>query len=72
MTTSPALQTTDEVLSAAGIDPGTGLSSTEAAARLASHGPNELRSRPREAAWRRFLKQFADPLVYHLAGGVVP
>ena len=70
MTTSPALQTTDEVLSAAGIDPGTGLSSTEAAARLASHGPNELRSRPREAAWRRFLKQFADPLVYLLFGAM--
>ena len=70
MTTSPALQTTDEVLSAAGIDPGTGLSSTEAAARLASRGPNELRSRPREAAWRRFLKQFADPLVYLLFGAM--
>lgn len=71
MTTSPALQTADEALSAAGVDPGTGLSSTEAASRLVSHGPNELRSRPREAAWRRFLKQFADPLVYLLFGAMV-
>ena len=71
MTTSPALQTADEALSAAGVDPGTGLSSVEAALRLVSHGPNELRSRPREAAWRRFLKQFADPLVYLLFGAMV-
>ena len=71
MTTSPALQTADEALSAAGVDPGTGLSSVEAASRLASHGPNELRSRPQEAAWRRFLKQFADPLVYLLFGAMV-
>ncbi|VEJ57758.1 cation-translocating P-type ATPase [Arachnia propionica] len=71
MTTSPALQTADEALSAAGVDPGTGLSSVEAASRLVSHGPNELRSRPREAAWRRFLKQFADPLVYLLFGAMV-
>ena len=70
MTTSPALQTADEALSAAGVDPGTGLSSAEAASRLASHGPNELRSQPREAAWRRFLKQFADPLVYLLFGAM--
>ena len=71
MTTSPALQTADEALSAAGVDPGTGLSSVEVASRLVSHGPNELRSRPREAAWRRFLKQFADPLVYLLFGAMV-
>ena len=71
MTTSPALQTADEALSAAGVDPGTGLSSAEAASRLVSHGPNELRSQPREAAWRRFLKQFADPLVYLLFGAMV-
>ena len=71
MTTSPALQTAAEALSAAGVDPGTGLSSVEAASRLVSHGPNELRSRPREAAWRRFLKQFADPLVYLLFGAMV-
>ncbi|VEH69342.1 Calcium-transporting ATPase [Arachnia propionica] len=70
MTTSPALQTADEALSAAGVDPGTGLSSVEAASRLVSHGPNELRSQPREAAWRRFLKQFADPLVYLLFGAM--
>ena len=65
MTTSPALQTADEALSAAGVDPGTGLSSVEAASRLVSHGPNELRSRPREAAWRRFLN-FCGEVVLEL------
>jgi len=59
------------VLRSTGSDPDAGLTSAEAAARLASHGPNELRSQPREAAWRRFLKQFADPLVYLLFGAMV-
>ena len=59
------------MLRSTGSDPDAGLTSAEAAARLASHGPNELRSQPREAAWRRFLKQFADPLVYLLFGAMV-
>ena len=70
MTTSPALQSVEDVLSSAGVNPETGLTSAEAAARLASHGSNELRSQPREPAWRRFLRQFADPLVYLLFGAM--
>ena len=70
MTTSPALQSVEDVLSSAGVNPKTGLTSAEAAARLASHGSNELRSQPREPAWRRFLRQFADPLVYLLFGAM--
>ena len=43
-----------------------GLTSSEAKARLERYGPNELRGAAKEPAWRRLLKQFADPLVYLL------
>ena len=44
-----------------------GLSGHEAATRLQAQGPNELRSSPPVAAWRRALAQLRDPLVYLLA-----
>ena len=44
-----------------------GLSGREAATRLQAQGPNELRSLPAVAAWRRALTQLRDPLVYLLA-----
>ncbi len=40
-----------------------GLAPDEAAARLGREGPNELREAPPVPRWRRFLRQFADPLV---------
>jgi magnesium-transporting ATPase (P-type) len=43
-----------------------GLSTREAAERLSKHGPNELPEPAPEALWRRFLRQFASPLVYLL------
>ncbi|MFC0265742.1 cation-translocating P-type ATPase [Alloscardovia macacae] len=43
-----------------------GLSSAEAAARLTKFGRNELASKPKDPAWKRFLAQFQDPLVYLL------
>lgn len=43
-----------------------GLTSAEAATRLKFYGPNELRTTTEDPAWRRFLRQFADPLVYLL------
>ena len=43
-----------------------GLTSSEAAARLATAGPNALPELPPEPAWRRFVRQFASPLVYIL------
>ncbi|MBN1546485.1 MAG: cation-translocating P-type ATPase [Syntrophaceae bacterium] len=43
-----------------------GLPSLEASRRLMQDGPNELRSAPRLPAWRRFLTQFQDPLIYLL------
>ena len=46
-----------------GVDPGAGLSSHEAARRLAEHGPNQLDEAPREPRWRAFLRQFQDLLI---------
>ena len=43
-----------------------GLSAAEAASRLASHGPNVLTQKKGEPEWRRFLRQFTDPLLVQL------
>ena len=51
-------------------DPEAGLTSAEAAARLARHGPNRLDAAARVPAWRKLLAQFADPLVYLLLAAV--
>ncbi|GAA4890650.1 cation-translocating P-type ATPase [Tessaracoccus lubricantis] len=53
------------------VDPGRGLTSEEAAERLARYGPNELRCAEAEPAWRRFLRQFADPLIHLLLAAIV-
>lgn len=49
-----------------------GLTSTEAAARLESYGPNEIPEAPPEPFWKIILSQFTSPLVYImvLAAGV--
>ncbi len=47
-----------------------GLSSAEAAARLARVGPNELQERDREGPLTIFLKQFKSFLVFVLVGAV--
>ncbi len=44
-------------------DPARGLSSEEAARRLQQYGPNQLQSEPPVPKWRKFLAQFANPLV---------
>lgn len=56
----------DSVASDLGTDTATGLSAGAAAERLAADGPNELPSTPPPPAWKRFLAQFNDPLVYLL------
>jgi potassium/sodium efflux P-type ATPase len=48
-----------------------GLSSTEAASRRERFGPNLLDATPPVPQWRRFLGQFANPLVYLLLVAVV-
>ncbi|MGD6979379.1 MULTISPECIES: cation-translocating P-type ATPase [Citricoccus] len=51
-------------------DPDRGLSAAEAAVRLGAYGPNELATAPPEPGWRRFLRQFTDPLIYLLLAAV--
>jgi Ca2+-transporting ATPase len=53
----------DEAIAALGSNARLGLSESEARARLECHGRNELSAEKRPPAWRKFLGQFADPLV---------
>ena len=48
-----------------------GLSTAEAAGRLAHVGPNALPERPPDPLWRRFLRQFESPLIYILLFALV-
>ncbi|MDB4938063.1 MAG: Cation-transporting ATPase, family [Labilithrix sp.] len=52
-------------------DPVKGLSEAEAKARLAKHGPNELPSSPPQAAWKKILAQFTNPIVLTLLAAAV-
>lgn len=60
-----------EVARLAQVDPEVGLSESEAAARLERYGPNTLVSAGQQPAWKRFLRQFADPLIYLLLVAIV-
>jgi len=59
------------VADALGSDVRNGLGEDEAAARLARYGPNQLQAAEPVPKWRRFLEQFADPLVYLLIAAVI-
>jgi Ca2+-transporting ATPase len=52
----------DDVMAAVGVDPRRGLAQSEAEARLARHGRNELRAEEAPSAWKRLLAQFRGPL----------
>ena len=54
-----------------GGDPALGLTSEEAALRLARHGANSLPEEERESWWRVFLRQFTSPLIYVLLAAAV-
>ncbi len=56
----------DDTLQRCGTDPQQGLSDTEAARRLADHGPNALPEAPPRPLWRTFARQFQSPLIYIL------
>jgi Ca2+-transporting ATPase len=56
-------QRVEDVIAALGSDAQHGLTSEEAAARLARAGRNELAAEPPIPAWQRFLAQFRDVLV---------
>ncbi len=53
-----------------GTDLEKGLSTQEAASRLANNGRNELQSASLAPAWRRVLAQFQDPLIYLLLSAI--
>ena len=52
-------------------DPSSGLTSAEAARRLADDGPNEIATTPPTPWWRRLGHQFTDPLVILLLVAIV-
>jgi P-type Ca2+ transporter type 2C len=60
-----------EVVGEVGTDVQRGLSSDEVAARASRYGPNQLDAEPEVPAWRKILRQFADPLIYLLFAAVV-
>lgn len=60
LTTGP-----EEVLSQLATTPD-GLASDDAAARLATSGPNELSAAPPEPFWKKALRHFDDVLIYIL------
>lgn len=62
----PSTVDIDQVALALNVDPDQGLAEAEAARRLEEFGPNELAGAPPVPAWRKFLQQFKDPLVYLL------
>jgi len=69
--TDPSLRDAEEAVRLADTDAGAGLTSDEAARRLARHGPNRLDARAAVPAWRKLLAQFTDPLIYLLLVAVV-
>ncbi|HWK28359.1 MAG TPA: cation-transporting P-type ATPase [Solirubrobacter sp.] len=55
-----------------GVEPERGLTSAEAAERLARHGPNRFAEAKAEPRWHAFLRQYRDPMqLVLLAAGVI-
>jgi Ca2+-transporting ATPase len=52
-------------------DPASGLSSSEAAARIGRYGRNQLKEAPKRPAWGIFLDQFKDFIIWVLIGAAV-
>jgi Ca2+-transporting ATPase len=67
---SPHTQTFEAVLAALRSSP-VGLTAAEAAARLASHGPNELQETISRPAWKMLLAQFIEPMILILVAAAV-
>jgi len=68
---SPHTRDAEDVARALGSNVERGLADDEVERRLALYGPNALRAKPARPAWRRWLAQFQDPLVYLLLVAVV-
>ncbi len=67
----PWRESADEVANALDTDAQDGLTAAEAAARLARLGANRLDEEQPVPAWRKFVGQFADPLIYLLLAATV-
>ncbi|MDO8370251.1 MAG: cation-transporting P-type ATPase, partial [Candidatus Nitrotoga sp.] len=63
--------TTDEVAQRLETNPQSGLSSTDAAKRLAQYGANELKEKRARSPWRMLLDQFAYFMIIVLIGAAV-
>ncbi len=59
------------VVASLGTDARLGLTAVEASSRLARLGPNRLEAAERVPEWRKFLDQFANPLIYLLLVAVL-
>ena len=70
-TTDATRRPSSEVLAELRVDPDRGLSFSEVEHRRERYGPNELDAEPPIPAWRRFVAQFRDPLVYLLLAAIV-
>jgi Ca2+-transporting ATPase len=67
----PSLMDATDVSGSLGGDLESGLTSVEAAERLTRVGPNRLDPGAEVPAWRKFVTQFADPLIYLLLAAIV-
>ena len=67
----PFSQTKENVVNELNTDIKSGLSNTEAQARLQKYGPNSLGEEKTTPLWKRFLSQFADAMVLILIGAAV-
>ena len=55
-----------------GVEPGRGLTSDEAASRLARYGPNRFAEAKTESRWHAFVRQYEDPMqIVLLVAGVI-
>jgi len=61
----------EQALARLGVDARAGLSETEAARRLAAHGPNALPEARRRRPWRMLLDQFADFMILVLIAAAI-
>jgi Ca2+-transporting ATPase len=61
----------DKVVSELGSDPVSGLSEEEAALRLERYGPNAIREKQPDPAWKLFLGQFRDVMIWVLMGAAL-
>src|SRR5262245_23074245 len=54
------------------VDPGQGLTSADAAERLARYGPNKFAEAKAEPRWHAFVRQYRDPMqIVLLAAGII-